>query len=144
VKRLVFTLRANPHKAGLTSISFLGNFMHEMGIVQSIMDILEQQAKMNRATRIVGVTLEFGALTAVMPEAVRFAFEILSKGGMAEGARLDITIIPIKVLCMDCSKETIMDNYQPFCPKCSSPTIQIIEGRDEMRIVSLEVDGFEE
>ena len=87
VTRGVFTLRADAYEACLTSISFLGNFMHEMGIVQSIMDILEQQAKMHRATRIVGVTLEFGALTAVMPEAVRFAFEILSKGGMAEGAR---------------------------------------------------------
>ena len=144
VTRVTSTLRADPYEACLNSNSFLGNLMHEMGIVQSIMDILEQQAKMHRATRIVGVTLEFGALTAVMPEAVRFAFEILSKGGMADGARLDITIIPIKVLCLECSKESIMDNYQPFCPKCSSPTIQITEGRDEMRIVSLEVDGFEE
>lgn len=118
--------------------------MHEMGIVQSIMDIMEQQAKMHRATKIVSVALEFGALTAVQPDAVRFAFEVLSNGGMAEGARLDITIIPIKVRCLECGKEIIMENYQPFCPACTSAAIQIIEGRDEMRIVSLEIDGFQE
>jgi len=118
--------------------------MHEMAIVQSIMDILEQQAKIHKATKIVSVALEFGALTAVQPTAVRFAFEVLSNGGMAEGARLDITIIAIKVRCPECGKETIMENYQPFCPACSSPAIQIIEGRDEMRIVSLEVDGFQD
>ena len=128
--------------AGLRSFS--GNLMHEMGIVQSIMDILVEQAKMHKATKIVGVALEFGALTAVQPDAVRFAFEVLSNGGMAEGARLDITIIPLKARCLECGKETIMENYQPFCPACSSAAIQIIEGRDELRIVSLEVDGFEE
>ncbi|MBI4964131.1 MAG: hydrogenase maturation nickel metallochaperone HypA [Desulfomonile tiedjei] len=118
--------------------------MHEMAIVQSIMDILMQQAKMHRATKIVSVALEFGRLTAVQPDAVRFAFEVLSEGGIAQGTRLDITIVPVKVRCLDCSKESIMENYQPFCPACSSAAIQIIEGRDEMRIVSLEVDGFEE
>ena len=118
--------------------------MHEMGIVQNIMDIVEQQAKMHKATKIVSVALEFGMLTAVQPDAVRFAFEVLSNGGMAEGARLDITIIPIKVRCLECGKETVMEDYQPFCPACSSAGIQIIEGRDEMRIVSLEIDGFQE
>jgi len=118
--------------------------MHEMAIVQSIMEILEQQAKIHRATKIVSVALEFGALTAVQPAAVRFAFEVLSNGGIAEGARLDITMVPIKVRCLEGGKESIMENYQPFCPACSSAAVQIIEGRDEMRIVSLEVDGFEE
>jgi hydrogenase nickel incorporation protein HypA/HybF len=114
--------------------------MHEMGIVQSIMEIVEQQAAFYKATRVVRVALEFGALTAVMPDAVRFAFSILSKGGPAEGAVVDITIIPIKVRCMDCSKEHIMDVYQPFCPSCGSASLEIIEGKDEIRVAFLEVD----
>lgn len=80
--------------------------MHEMAIVQSIIDILEQQARIHEARKVISVKLEFGALTAVLPSAVNFAFEILSKGGFTEGAQLDITIIPIKVFCPDCEKET--------------------------------------
>ena len=48
--------------------------MHEMAIVQSIMEIVEQQAKMYNAKRVVRVSLEFGALTAVLPAAVSFRF----------------------------------------------------------------------
>ncbi len=55
--------------------------MHEMAIVQSIMDILEQHARMYNAKRVVQVSLEFGALTAVMPAAITFAFRISRQGG---------------------------------------------------------------
>lgn len=114
--------------------------MHEMAIVQSIMDILEQQAQIHKAQRIIGVKLEFGALTGVLPASISFAFEVLSKGGPAEGAILDIVIVPIKAICIDCSKEMILEEYVPFCPVCSSGVLQIIEGRDEMRIASMEIE----
>jgi hydrogenase nickel incorporation protein HypA/HybF len=114
--------------------------MHEMGIVQSIMDILEEQAKIHNAKKVVRVNLEFGVLTAVMPEAIRFAFDVLSKGTVAEEADINITIIPLKMRCMDCNEEHTLHEYQPICPSCSSAAILILEGRDEMRIASLEVD----
>ena len=75
-----------------------------------------------------------------MPSAVTFAFEILSKGGVMEAAELDIRIIPIKVYCFECSKEMVLDEYEAFCPVCGSPSLQIIEGRDEMRIAELLVE----
>lgn len=118
----------------------IGDTMHEMGIVQNIIDILEQQARMHDAKRIVSIKLEFGALTAVLPSAISFAFEILSKGGVTEGAALDIRIIPIKVFCPECNQESILVEYQPHCPICSSPMLQILEGRDEMRVASMEIE----
>jgi len=114
--------------------------MHEMGIVQSIMEIIEEQARIHGAKKVISVKLEFGAMTAVLPSAVTFAFEVLSKGGLAEGARLDISILPVKVFCSECGKESVLEQYQPLCPACSSPTARIVQGRDEMRIVSLEVE----
>ncbi len=114
--------------------------MHEMGIVQSIMEIVEQQAKLHDAKKVVGIKLEFGALTGVMPASIDFAFEVLSKGGVADGAQLNIVIIPIKVFCFDCSKEMVLEQYQPVCPVCDSAALKIIEGRDEMRIAELVVE----
>ncbi len=114
--------------------------MHEMAIVQNIIDILEQQAKLHNAKRILKINLEFGALTGVMPAAITFGFEVLSKGGIAEGAEVDISIVPIKVYCFECGKEFELEVYQPFCPVCSSASLQILQGRDEMRIASLEVE----
>jgi len=114
--------------------------MHEMAIVQSIMEIIEQQAAIHNAKKIVKVSLEFGALTGVMPEAINFGFEVLSKGTITEGAALDIKILPIKFYCFECQKEVTLEQYQPFCPVCSSASVQIIQGRDEMRIASLEIE----
>jgi hydrogenase nickel incorporation protein HypA/HybF len=132
------------YKEGPPNLTLLKQFrepiMHEMGIVQNIMEILEEQARMHHVTRIVRVGLEFGALTAVMPDAVRFAFELLSKDGPAEGATLDITIMPLKVQCLECGAEHVMDDYQLLCPACKSPSLKIIEGRDEMRIAFMEVE----
>jgi hydrogenase nickel incorporation protein HypA/HybF len=118
--------------------------MHEMGIVQSIMEILEQQAAIHQARRVTRVSLEFGALTGIMPAAIEFAFEVLSKDSIAEGAHLDITVIPMKARCFDCGQETTLEVYQPFCPACSSGALKIIQGRDEMRIASLEIEDQDE
>lgn len=114
--------------------------MHEMAIVESIMEIIEHQAAMHNAKKIVKVSLEFGALTGVMPEAINFGFEVLSKGGIAEGAVVDINILPIKFYCLECAKEVTVEEYQPYCPVCSSASVKIIQGKDEMRIVSLEIE----
>jgi hydrogenase nickel incorporation protein HypA/HybF len=114
--------------------------MHELGIVQSILEIIEQQAEINSATKVLGVELEFGALTAVMPEAIEFAFEALTKDSLAQGADLKITILPIKAICMDCGCESTLESYAPFCPSCSKGILNIVQGKDEMRIVSIEIE----
>lgn len=113
--------------------------MHELAIVESIMETLLDQLQIHNCTKIISINLEFGAMTAVMPAAIDFAFEALSKGGPAEGARIETTIIPIKAICIDCGAESTMDNYMPFCPKCENGTLQIVQGRDEMRIASIEI-----
>ena len=113
--------------------------MHELAIVESIMETLLDQLKIHKCSKIVSVNLEFGAMTAVMPAAIDFAFEALSKGSPAEGALIKTTIIPIKARCMDCGQESTLDDYLPFCPKCDEGVLQIIQGRDEMRIASIEI-----
>lgn len=114
--------------------------MHEMGIVQSMMDIVLQQAENSGARKIVKISLEFGALTGVMPDAVRFAFDVLARGTMAENAELDITIIPLQTYCIDCSQIHIMETYEPFCPNCKSASLHFVQGRDEMRVASIEIE----
>ncbi len=114
--------------------------MHELGIVQNIIDIIEEQMKIHSAKRLVGVELEFGAMTAVMPDAIEFAFTALTKDSPLEGAGLSITIIPIKAVCLDCGHEPVLDTFIPFCPICSSGVLSIVEGKDEMKIVSIEIE----
>ncbi len=113
--------------------------MHELAIVESIMETLLDQLQIHNCSKIISVNLEFGAMTAVMPAAIEFAFEALSKDGPAEGAQINTTIIPITAFCMDCGKKMVLEEYVPFCPECKDGTLQILQGRDEMRIASIEI-----
>jgi hydrogenase nickel incorporation protein HypA/HybF len=114
--------------------------MHELGIVQSILEIIEEQLKIHEGERVVSVQLEFGAMTAVMPEAIEFAFQALTREGPVAGAALDIIILPIKGVCLDCGHQVELDSYTPFCPACVDGMLNIFQGKDEMRIVSIEIE----
>jgi hydrogenase nickel incorporation protein HypA/HybF len=114
--------------------------MHEMSIVESMMEIIEDQARLYNSQKVVTVSLEFGALSGVMPSAVEFAFEVLSKGTVAEGAVLAISIIPLKIKCLDCAGESVLEDYQPTCPLCNSDLITFLQGRNELRVASLELE----
>jgi len=61
--------------------------MHELGITRNIVAIVGEAAK---GRRVVRVTLEVGALSGVMTDAIAFCFDVVAKGTPVEGAVLDI------------------------------------------------------
>ncbi len=60
--------------------------MHEVGIMQSALDIAEQQAQAAGATKIHEIRLRIGQMSGVVPEALQHAFTVLKDGTMAEEA----------------------------------------------------------
>lgn len=61
--------------------------MHELGITQRIVAIVEEAAQGRRVVRVV---LEVGELAGVMPDAITFCFDVLCQGTTLEGAALSI------------------------------------------------------
>ena len=61
--------------------------MHELGIVMELLDVVTERSKGAKVSRIV---VEVGTLTAVMPEAMQFSFEVAREGTIAEAASLEI------------------------------------------------------
>lgn len=61
--------------------------MHELGITRNVVAICAEHAG---AAQVMRVTLEIGKLAAVMPDAIRFCFDICAQGTVVEGATLDI------------------------------------------------------
>lgn len=61
--------------------------MHELGIVMELLDVVTERSNGAKVSRIV---VEVGALTAVMPEAMQFSFEVAREGTIAETASLEI------------------------------------------------------
>ena len=61
--------------------------MHELSITRNVVAIVSERAVGQRVTR---VRLEIGRLTAVMPDSIRFCFDICAQGTPLEGAELEI------------------------------------------------------
>ena len=61
--------------------------MHELGITRNIVAIVGERAAGRKVDR---VQLEIGDMTAIMPDAIRFCFDVCAEGTVLEGAMLEI------------------------------------------------------
>ncbi|WP_145106856.1 hydrogenase maturation nickel metallochaperone HypA [Cereibacter sediminicola] len=112
--------------------------MHEMSICEGIRGIVEDQARAHGFASVRVLRLEIGRFAGVEPAALTFAFDVVMRGGPAEGARLEITHLPGRAMCYDCAEEVeIADRFDP-CPRCGGGKLMPISG-DEMRIKDMEV-----
>ncbi len=104
--------------------------MHEMGIAQSILEIVEQEMVRHGATRVSAIRLVVGEFTAVVPHSLAFCFEIITKDTAFEGVKLEIEHAPLTGRCIDCGEEFIIEEYRFICRKCGSQDIETIAGRE--------------
>lgn len=113
--------------------------MHEMSLCESIVQIIEDNARNQGFSRVRTVWLEIGELSGVEMEAMRFGFEVISRDTMADGARLEIVELPGLAWCMQCQKTVPTHRRFDPCPECGGFQLQVTGG-DEMRIKELEVE----
>lgn len=114
--------------------------MHELSLMQGILDSIEPVARENGAGCITGITLTVGEMTEVVKEAMLFAFEALTQDEpFYENAQLTMNFVAPRSKCLDCGIEFNHDRYHLRCPECNSGATMIIEGK-ELHIASIEVD----
>lgn len=118
--------------------------MHEMGIAMEIIKIVADSipAHLNNPS-VKKVNLKVGKLAAVVPESLRFCFEVASRDTPAEGALLNIEEIPVNAFCQNCGYSWIATDPVFICEKCNSGSVELLSGR-ELDIVSIEVEEADE
>lgn len=109
--------------------------MHELSITRNIVAIVAEHA---HGLKVQRVLLEIGQLSAIMPDAIRFCFDICSQGTVLEGAKLEISEIAGLGKCCQCGSEIPLK--QPFgqC-QCGSQQINLIAGQ-ELKIKEIEIE----
>lgn len=113
--------------------------MHEMGIMQGILDASFEAARNAEKAKISLIKVTIGELTEIQASALDFAFEALSAGTMAEGAKLEQTYLEPKSACHDCGYEYTHDHFTMTCPQCGSFDVRLLQGR-ELQIDAIEAD----
>ncbi len=113
--------------------------MHELSIALGIVRIVEETARKASAKAVTLVALRVGTLSGVELDALRFAWPMATQDTIAEGATLDIEVIPGRARCLECHAEYAMEQLFDNCPQCHSPFKQILQGK-ELAVKAVEVE----
>ena len=108
--------------------------MHELSISRSVVEMCAERAM---GARVLRVTLVVGRLSAVLPDSLRFCFDICAEGTPVEGARLDIIEVPGRAVCRDCGSDVALTHLGGRCT-CGSVDLQLVAG-EELNVKEMEV-----
>jgi hydrogenase nickel incorporation protein HypA/HybF len=108
--------------------------VHELAIAESVVDTVTQRLP---GAKVTCVHLEIGALSGVVPDSIRFCFDLATEGTGLEGAALEITEPPARCRCRSCGTEFQPDAPIVLCP-CGSADVAVLGG-EELKIVSVQV-----
>ncbi len=104
--------------------------MHEMSIATGLIEQVLKIANENRLPHIDEVEIEAGQLRFIVPEAMYAAFEAVSEGTIAQGAKLKITEVKAMARCRKCNKKYAPKIDDFLCPSCSVADFEIVQGDD--------------
>jgi hydrogenase nickel incorporation protein HypA/HybF len=110
--------------------------VHELSICTSVARIVEAHAD-GRTVEV--VHLDVGQLRQVIPDTLRYSWEIVVIDTPLAGSVLDINHIPAVLQCRDCDARTTID-MPVFRCGCGSTAVDVVSG-EELLVTSLDLAG---
>jgi len=112
--------------------------MHELGIAQNILQIVQQSVPEKQASDVRGIRIRVGQLSGVVPASLDFCFSAIINDTEMRKARLQIEQVPLTSECRECKHRFQMEDLAFFCPECKSTNLELISGR-ELEILEIEL-----
>ena len=111
--------------------------MHEMSVMQSVLDAAFEALEKSGEIRITEITLTIGEQTDIQEVPLNFAFEALKSNSPARDAKLKVNVLTTRSHCNECGEDFDHDRFSMICPICGSIDIDLLQGRE------LAIDGME-
>lgn len=114
--------------------------MHEFAIGEELVKaVLGEMARLTPPYNLTSVRVVVGALRQVVPENLIFAYEVFSRDTPASGSALEITMLPVTVLCRACGWQGEIEGRLFLCSICGAVNLQTLQGM-ELFLDRLEVE----
>ena len=113
--------------------------MHELSLAEGVLQLVEETARREGAVRVTAVVVEIGQLSSVEPDALAFCFEAVSRGGLAQGADLEIIRVAGEGWCPACAAGVPMAAWWGICPRCGGDQVRPTGGT-AMRVKEIEIE----
>lgn len=102
--------------------------MHESGLTEDLFAHILQHAQEADASHVERVRVAIGALSDATPESIRFYFETLAPGSIAEGAQLEFSTTPGRAHCRACGHDVQISELYALCPDCGEFALEVTGG----------------
>lgn len=115
--------------------------MHEMAIVNNLLNECEKIRLENNAKRIVKVKVSIGRLSGIEEHYFKEAFKAFTECKDTGYYKTKLEVIPkeLKLKCKTCDKEFIQDKNEFRCIFCNSLNLQILSG-EELLLERIELE----
>ncbi len=113
--------------------------MHEAAITQGIIDTALAAIREHAITQTVRkVCVTVGVAQGLVPESMRFYFDLVKPGTPLADAQLEIELLPMIAHCAACAQNFPLNVPLLICSQCGAP-MELVQGK-ELRVTDLEVD----
>lgn len=113
--------------------------MHELSVASAVLNTAVKHAD---GRHVKHVCVQTGALRQVVPESLRFYWEIVARGTECEGAALELVEVAARLRCTDCDREWPPELPVFRCPECGGSAVEVAAG-DELLVDYIEVEETE-
>jgi hydrogenase nickel incorporation protein HypA/HybF len=104
--------------------------MHEMSIVEALLDAVQLAAHEHSDGRVLAVHVRVGGLRLVVPETLKFCYEAATRDTVLAGSRLEIEAVPATARCRECRAEFVVEENWFECPRCQSAGAELLTGQE--------------
>jgi hydrogenase nickel incorporation protein HypA/HybF len=114
--------------------------MHELSLAEKINNTVKDLCERSDWTRVRRIVLKVGHMRQIDPELLLFAFEVVAKGTVSEGAEISVMELPIIFKCHSCGRQAAAEGTVFICSNCGSGNVELCSGM-ELTIESMEVES---
>ena len=117
--------------------------MHEFSICRTIVSaVLEELSKIKQGkpVRLKKAQIAAGEYHRLAPESLQLAYEVLTKDTRAEGSKLKVRTVPLRLACKACGWKGRARDILFVCGRCKGTDVEIIGGK-ELCLENIEVES---
>ena len=113
--------------------------MHELSIAAYLLETVTERAQQAGARQVLAINLVIGERAGIVEDSLRFSFDLLASGTLAEGARINARRTPLRFHCAGCDSDYTPRAETFRCPDCGVAG-QIVDDASALLIENIEIE----
>ena len=109
--------------------------MHSLAMAQDILKAALAEVGKNNMQHIKAITIRMEDEHFTESDSLQFCLEAVTKGTIAEGARIEVDLVERTAECPECAHVFPFDHHFPICPRCGNRNLKLPEAEEPVQVM---------